>query len=810
MLVTAWAGAVEESVPSVQVPTSQTLTAEPQEVDLVGQRAKQYLLVTGRQDDGTEADFSRLAEYASADSSVATVTSAGVVLPRGNGVTTITVRYGELTADVAVRVRHLDRSDPIDFRTEVIGALSRGGCNQGACHGSPQGKNGFRLSLRGFDPDLDLKTLAREALGRRTNVSFPDQSLMLQKPLGRVSHEGGVRFKKSDSEYQVLRHWIAEGLRDSVERRVLDRLEILPGGRYLHSASPEQRVVTRAHFDDGSVRDVTELTVFSSSDEETATVSENGLVRFLRTGEVAILVRYLHVITSIRLSYVRTDPSFVFVAPPERNFIDRHVFAKQKELQIRPVPLASDEVFLRRVYLDAIGTLPSASEAREFLDSDDPDRRAKLVDRILERREFAYFWAMKWADVMRGNRITITKRGVNSLHRYLVKQFTDDRPFDRFAHEVLTSTGNTLHRPAANFYRIAREPNAAAESMSQLFLGVRIQCAQCHNHPYEPITQADYYGLSAFFSRVRRKSYGFGRDDEVIYLATEGEVQNPATGQPQPPAAFGVGPEKVGPKDDLRAYLAEWLTSAKNRYFARSTVNRVWSHLLGRGIVEPVDDFRESNPPSNPELLDALAAEFVREGYRFKSLIRAILNSSTYQLSAEPGVGAAASDADAEKYFSRALVRRYNAEQIIDAIAVATGVPERFPGYPLGVRAIELPEGDVNHHFLKAFSRPMRDVACDCARETEPSLKEVVHLLNNPEILDKFTAPKSRLSRWRKKGKSFDDTVELIYLSFLARRPADSELQIARQHASEVGDEVDALRDLQHAIINANEFLLRH
>ena len=441
--------------------------------------------------------------------------------------------------------------------------------------------------------------------------------------------------------------------------------------------------------------------------------------------------------------------------------------------------------------------------------SDALDRRRKLIDELLERKEYAYFWAMKWADVMRGNRQTVSVRGVHSLHRYLVRQFAEDRPFDEFAREVLTSKGNTLHEPAANFFRIASSPELAAESMSQLFLGVRIQCAKCHNHPYESITQNDYYGLAAFFARVQRKRFGFGRDDEVIYLGPEGEVKHPATGEVQQPVAFGRPAGDLGPDDDLRERVADWLVEPDNPYFAKSTANRVWYHLFGRGIVEPVDDFRDSNPAANPELLDALARDFARGGYRVKSLIRTIVNSSAYQLSAESGARAVES-ADAERYFTRALVRMHSAEQILDAISAATGVPERFIGYPLGVRAIELAEGDVDHHFLKAFSRPIRDATCDCARETEPSLKEIVHLLNNPSVLAKLDSPRSRLARWASEKKDVEALLELVYLATVSRFPTAAEREVARRHAATVGDTKAAMKDLQHALMNSNEFLLRH
>ena len=373
---------------------------------------------------------------------------------------------------------------------------------------------------------------------------------------------------------------------------------------------------------------------------------------------------------------------------------------------------------------------------------------------MLERDEFASFWALKWADIMRGNREAITERGVHNFHRYLVRQFATDRPFDQFAREILTSRGNSIHAPSANFYRIARTPEDAAESAAQLFLGVRIQCAKCHNHPYEAMTQKDYYGLAAFFARVQLKGQRFGLDDEVVLLADEGEVTDPIRHAVQAPYAFGKPFEIVDRDEDRRRYLADWLIAGDNPYFARAIANRVWAHLMGRGIVEPVDDFRQSNPPSNPGLLDALAAAFVRGGYRVKPLIRQIMNSATYQLSARPAAVASPYGADPERYFTSAEVKILTAEQILDAISSATGVPERFPGYPPGTRAIEIAEGEVPNQFLRAFTKPVRNDACDCARESEPSLNEVIHLVNNAELLAKIKSPDNRLARGDEGGQA--------------------------------------------------------
>ncbi len=696
---------------------------------------------------------------------------------------------------------------PVQFRTDVIAALSRAGCNQGACHGSPQGKNGFRLSLRGFEPDVDYNLLVKEQGGRRLNRQNPDESLLLQKGSGRVRHLGGAVFGKDHPSYKVIARWIAEGCKDS-EPSTLVKLEVAPGSKQLDQPSVNLRAI--AHFKDGTRRDVSDLAVFTSSDAPLAPVTPDGEVRFNRTGEASVLARYLDLIVSARFSYVERDPAFVVKAPAPANVIDKHVFAKQKQLQLSPAPPASDEVFLRRVYLDTIGIPPTGDEAREFLDSKDPDRRTKLIDRLLSRDEYAAFWALKWADVLRGSPTTISDRGVHSFHRYLVRNMADDRPMNEFARELLTGLGNTVHKPAANFYRIARTPEESAESAAQIFMGLRMQCAKCHNHPFEAITQNDYFGMAAFFARVQFKGTQFGLDDEIVFLSPGRELNNPRTRKPQEPIAFGKPAGPMSPDDDRRQRFADWLTQADNKYFAPSIVNRVWYHLLGKGIVDPVDDFRDTNPPSNPELLQALVDEFNANGQRMKPLIRLILNSRTYQLasSGEPELSSRA--ADPARYFTKAGTRMLSAEQILDAVSVATGIPESFKGYPNGTLAIQLAEGGINHPFLQAFSKPVRDVTCECAREEDPSLPQILHLLNNAGLVEKVKSDKGRVAQWLKEGHDDRAMIEKIYLATLSRRPTPTEATVVLKHLENAADRRAGLYDLQYALINLNEFLLRH
>lgn len=807
-----------------------SLRVEPAEVVLHGHRSSQQLLVSEPLSGGVMADITRDVRFESIAPAIVLVTPSGRIVPRGHGTTEIVVRYSGSEVHVPVKVVGYSQADAVDFQTDVIAAISKAGCNQGACHGSPQGKGGFRLSLRGFDPVLDFATLTREEFGRRTNPNAADESLILRKGLAEVPHQGGARFKRTDAEYQILRAWIDEGCRPSLALPVatppgnnakkpavsaptapkLVRLEVLPGARRLAENRPQQQLLARAHFDNGAVRDVTDLAVFSTNEKEAASVSRDGLVEFSRTAEVPFLVRYLDRITGVRLSYLQRDSEFVFRSPAESNAVDRHVFAKQRDLQLLPAELARDAVFLRRVFLDVTGVLPTPDEAQRFLDSADANKRAKLIDELLERDEYAQLWALKWADLMRGSDVTISRRGVHSFHRYLVERFRNDRPFDEFARETLTSLGNTLNKPGANFHRIARTPDEAAEAMAQLFLGVRIGCAKCHNHPFEAITQDDYYGLAAYFARVKFKGKQFMVDDEIIYLDRNSEVRHPTKNVNLAPAALGEPAGELTPDDDRRERLVSWLTRADNPYFARSTANRIWYHLFGRGIVEPVDDFRDTNPPSNPELLDELAHSFVASGYRIKPVLRLILNSSTYQLDSRPVAKQSRFAANADPYFTHAVPRMLTAEQLLDAVCSVTGVPENFPGYPRGTRAIELAEGAIEHPFLKAFAKPVRDVTCECAREDDPSLSQVIHLLNNRDIVGNLKSPQSHITRWLDSGKTDDEVTDLVYLLTLSRHPTASERDLIRAHLAKVADRRVGYYDLQHALLLSNEFLLRH
>jgi hypothetical protein len=588
---------------------------------------------------------------------------------------------------------------------------------------------------------------------------------------------------------------------------------VLPGSRVLKDPARWQQLAVLAHFSDGTTRDVTRLTVFSSSDSAVADVGTSGLVEFRQTGEVAILCRYLEELQTVRLTFLETHKDFVWTNPPENNYIDKHVFAKLKMLGIPPSELCSDQEFVRRAYLDVCGVLPTPAEVRAFLADGDKDKRAKLIDRLLDRPEYADFWTLKWSDVLRSDRKTIQVKGIHVYQEWIHEHVARNTPFDQVVRDLLTASGSTVANPAANYYRIARDPQNLAETTVQLFFGVRMQCAKCHNHPFERWTQDDYYSTAAFFARVRQKNDATEpgpmpnqRGGEVIYVDRAGEVTQPRTGKVMAPKFMGGPVADVPPGRDRREALADWITRADNPFFAKSIVNRIWYHLNGRGIVDPVDDFRDSNPSANDELLDALAKDFVAHQFDVKYIIRVILNSRTYQLSAQGND----LNKDDGKYFSHAVTKLLTAEQLLDALCTVTEVPEKYAGLPLGTRATQLPDGEINHPFLKTFGQPARELACECERESDSNLAQALQLINGPTVNEKLRAPTNRIGRLLGQKLSDLDLLNELYLATLSRQPGDGEVKAALEHVARAPDKRKAWEDVQWALVNSKEFLFRH
>jgi Protein of unknown function (DUF1549)/Protein of unknown function (DUF1553)/Bacterial Ig-like domain (group 2) len=801
-----WDHASAGEVAAAANPSSGEITLLPRASLLSGRRATQQMIATSRAADGSVQDATRSVEWFSHDPSVAVVSSKGRVTPRGNGTAKIVARLGSQEVEATVKVEGMEHPAPVSFRRDVIPAFSQAGCNMGACHGTPTGKGGFRLSLRGYLPDQDFTILSRESGGRRINPMAAETSLLLRKPLGEVPHEGGLRLVRGSKTYEFLHDWIKEGAKDDPGATPAVRLEILPEPRVLIAPAATQQLMVCVYDANNKPRDITPICYYDSSNPEIAEVDAEGYVRFKSRGEVAIIAHYLNLVANIRLTHLVEVPGFVQAEVPQDNVIDRAVFTKLNRMRIRPSEPCSDREFIRRVYLDVIGVLPTPGEVEHFLNSPAKTRRDQVIDSLLSRPEFYDFWSLKFADILRANGRLIESKGAYVFHRWIRTSLERDMPMNEFVRELLTAEGSAYKNPAANYYRISRDPESSVETTAQLFLGVRIQCAKCHNHPFERWTQDDYYGFAAFFSQVGRKK-GNLPDDEVVYASGSGEVRQPRTGQVMKPKALGGPTFDDSPQSrDRRTRLATWLSGVDNPFFGKSLVNRVWYHVMGRGIVEPVDDFRDSNPASNDELLDGLTAEFVKNGYHLKGLVRSIVRSRIYQLSATTNTF----NVDDGLYFSHALTKLLSAEVLLDAISTLTGTMTKFDGLPTGSRATQIPDGKMDNPFLKTFGRPARELACECERESESNLSQALQLIGGATVNGKLHDDNGRMAQLVKAGKKPPEITRELYLAALSREPSKTELEAATKHLSAAKDLRQAVEDLGWVLINSKEFLFRH
>ena len=627
-----------------------------------------------------------------------------------------------------------------------------------------------------------------------------------------VPHEGGRRMGTDDVSYRILRDWVAEGVRpDPADTPALVGLVVTPPGRILDDPAREQQLVVRARFADGSSRDVTRLARYGTTDAAVAGVDDEGRVVKKARGEATILVSFEHLVATVRLIFREPVPGLVWVDPPENNFIDGHVFAKLKLLRIPPSELSDDAQFCRRVYLDVIGLIPTPEEVVSFLEDPRPDKRARLIDALLERPEYVDFWTLKWADRLGCNQRFTGVKGAISFHRWIRDQVAFNVPLDRFVRTIVTAKGPNFTHPPASFYRRIRNPEDAVETVSQVFMGVRVGCARCHNHVAERWTQDDYYGMAAFFSQVRYKNgpqnFAQYNKEETVYLAPDAEVRQPRTGVVMQPKPLGGEPVELKADEDRREKLADWLVSPSNPFFARAAVNRIWYHLMGRGIVEPVDDFRESNPPASAELLKALADDFVAHGFDVKRTIRLILNSRVYQLSSLPNEF----NAEDTRYFSHATVRMLSAEQLLDSSCRATGVPEKLFDLPPGTRSAQVPDGELVHPFLKDFGQPARADACECERGADSTLEQALQLVGGRTLHGKVIARDNRIGELLKSGADDATLVEQLFLATLSRHPAASERALAvSELAARPTDSRRAAEDLLWTLMNHPEFLFQH
>jgi hypothetical protein len=717
----------------------------------------------------------------------------------------------------------------VSFLREVLPILTRAGCNAGACHGNLNGKGGFKLSLKGEDPAADYAALTRDLGGRRTNPHAPEQSLILLKATGMVPHEGGIRFSSQSLEYRLLHRWIARGCPAGDANRVtLRRLQVTPAGeQYIYPPQERFRLQVTAEFSDGSRQDVTHLIASEFTTLGVARLTSAGEVVREGYGTTVLLVRYGNQVQPLRIVFVPARPPVPEATLSSEHEIDRLIFQRLQRLRLPPAPRASDEVFLRRAYLDAIGLLPTVEETRAFLADPDPRKREKLIDQLLARPEFADHWALKWADILRNEEKTLDRKGVGVFQRWLAAQMAIDRPLPEMARELLGATGSTYAHPPTNFWRAIREPLARAESVAQVFLGLRIGCARCHNHPFDRWTMDDYYQFAALFARIDYRILENNRRDrfdghefvgeQVVFQKRDGELIHPRTGQPAHPRLLG-SPAPLPMEADRLGAIAQWIADPDNPFFAAAQVNRVWKHLMGRGLVEPNDDMSLNNPPSHPEVLAWLVEDFRRQGGRLKPLVRRIMTSRTYQASSQPAEGDSAYGAEAESYHAQAIIRPLTAEELLDACSQVCAVPVTFQGYPAGLRAQQLPALPLParrsadrpaERFLKTFGKPDRLLTCECERHTDPHLLQAFQLLSGDLIHQMLTEPNNRLGLLLQSGRKDQEILTELYLAALCRYPTAEEQHRLLRYVGQAPDRRAAWEDVLWAILNSKEFLLR-
>lgn len=774
----------------------------PTEVTLSNIRDTRRVIVTGITDDGQKIDVSSKTTVTTS-SPVCSIDADGFVVPVMAGEGSITVEAVGHQLEIPIHVTAVDAT-PVDFIREVNPILSKVGCNQGTCHGSQAGKNGFKLSLRGYDSVFDYRALVDDISGRRFNRSEPAQSLMLLKPTQGVPHEGGFLFDEQSRYYKVLEQWIAEGCAYKPEAARVENIAIYPATPMLQLRHDQQQLIVIATYADGTTRDVTREAVYETSNFEVATVSKQGLIKAVTRGEAAALVRFEGNYAAAPISILGNRDGFEWTPSPEHNFIDGLVNAKLQRMKILPSGPADDAEFLRRATLDIAGVPPTIEQVNAFVaDPAEPvAKRAAMVDQLLSRPEYVEHWTLKWSDLLLNRRKTVTERGVWAFRNWIRQGIATNKSYDQFASELMTAGGSTLENPAANYFRIAREPQLVMENMTQVFLGTRFSCNQCHDHPFERWTQNQYYELAAYFADVGRRALP-GDDEFVFTNASPIAVVNPSTNQPALPKFPFSHAGVVDASAHRREQLSQWLTAKENPYFARSIVNRYWSYFLGRGIIDPVDDIRASNPASNPELLDALTKDFVDNGYDLKRLIRLICTSATYQRSLESGQW----NEDDSMNYSHAVPRRLSAEQLYDSIIQATGAPRALPGVPAGFRASELPDSQVEVAFLDMFGRPPRESPCECERTSDVSLGQTLNMVNGPTIGDAIAHPQGIIARTIAAGTTNEQLIETVYLSTLCRKPSAEEMTRMVEYFTATATPKEAAEDLAWALINSPGFL---
>jgi hypothetical protein len=792
-------------LPAGSLSAAEGIEILPARISLSTAVARQRIIVQKVADGKYGGQLGKGVELTSSDPAIARI-EEGLVIPVKDGTATITASLDGQQATAEVTVSGQQEPFEWSFRNHVESVLSKSGCNSGACHGAKAGQNGFRLTLFGFDLQADYSYLTRQARGRRVVPSDPGRSLMLTKPTGALPHRGGVRLEVNGPEYKVLSEWIAAGTPGpSDQDAIIERVEVLPEYSSQRPGNRQQLVVL-AHFNDGHVEDVTRWAKYTTVNRSVATVGRHGEVEVVGPGEGAVKVWYLNLnqLAFLTVPYNNQLEPGLFKEEKRNNFIDQQILDKLQALNIPPSPITDDATFIRRIYLDTTGMIPTSEQVTQFLEDSRPSdgKRVALVDELLARPEYVDYWSYKWSDLLLANGKTLGADAAKTYYGWIRERVKENMPWDEFVRQLVTANGSTSENGAANFYSLHQSPEEMSETVSQAFLGLSINCARCHNHPLEKWTNDQYYGMANMFSRVR------GKGSRIVFTDTQGELLQPSTGRPQPPRPLDAEAVAFDDPTDRRVHLARWLTSPDNRYFSRSIANRVWANFFGVGLVEKVDDMRVTNPASNELLLDAVADYLVTEKFDLKKLVRAILTSSSYQRSSRTVEGNETDD----RFYSRYYPRRLQAEVLLDAISQVTAVPSVFKDQPAGTRALQLPDSNIESYFLSTFGRPDRVITCECERSDEPSMTQVLHLYNGKTINSKLQAKDNRISKVLETDADDPQVIRLAYLEVLSRLPSTEEVERLSTliHVDDPGQRRQVLEDLYWSLLTSREFLFNH
>ena len=778
----------------------------PADVNLKFLRDSQSMVVRVTEPNGVHRDVTAEAKF-TIDDPVKAKVEKGVVFPLADGETKVKIEWNGKSAEVPVKVEQAATDTPVSFRLDVMPVFMKAGCNTGGCHGSARGKDGFNLSLFGYDPEGDHHRLTREIVGRRVNLALPEESMLITKNIGAAPHTGGKLFTKDSDLAQTLIRWLEAGAPndDAAKVATCTSIEMLPKSLLLEGPEQKFKITVRAHYSDGTDRDISNLAVFLTSNESSAKIDQSGNISTGQRGEAFVMARFAtHTVGS---QVIVIPKALKYEWPPieERNFVDQFVDQKIRNLRMIPSEVCNDETFLRRAYIDIVGLLPKSDEVAKFVADADPQKRAKTIDALLTKPEFVDIWALKWSELLQvrtgqnqngGYKTTLTY--YNWLHEQLAKNV----PINQIAKTLISANGSNLENPAANYYNLETDPLKLAEDTAQSFFGIRIQCAQCHNHPFDRWTMDDYRGLVGFFTQIARKD-GEDPREKIIFNSGGGEAKHPVGDRVIAPKFLGgEAPDTKG--KDRRQILADWIASPENPYFPRHIANLIWAQYMGRGIVEPVDDVRISNPASNPELLEALSKKIIEYNYDLRKIVRDVCNSRTYQLTTRPNE----TNALDERNFAHATIRRMRAEVMLDCINQVAETNDKYRGLPLGARAVEVADGKTSNYFLTTFGRKDREGICS-REEVGPTLSQALHLINGDNVEGKI-AQGGVVKKLMAANKTSREIVQELYVRTFGRQPTDAELVKLESHWGVTEEQPKVYNDIFWALLNAKEFMFNH